>query len=138
LQAVAFWLCQLGGGVGKVFHLMVARTRAIVSVFGCRSLPASFREGFVFYVRCLSCLNNVRRFMMGVSVHNHSWRVCKFYAQQSVHPTLGSLRHLKHFSTPEHFPSWTASPSPAPAQVTPTVGRFLATDKRSKKGNLSS
>jgi hypothetical protein len=29
-----------------------------------------------------------------------------------VHLTLGILRHFKQFSTPWHFPGWTASPSP--------------------------
>jgi len=33
----------------------------------------------------------------------------------------GVWRNLKHFSTPYHFSSWTASPSPAPARVTQTV-----------------
>jgi len=37
-----------------------------------------------------------------------------------------SGENLKHFSTPQHFSSWTASPSPAPARVTQTVGLLFA------------
>jgi len=44
----------------------------------------------------------------------------------------GFWRNPKHFSTPYHFPSWTASPSPTPARVTQTVGQFLAKFNREK------
>jgi len=52
--------------------------------------------------------------------------------QQAGYPTKrapdagDSGENPKQFSTPYHFSSWTASPSPAPARVTQTVGQFLA------------
>jgi len=45
-----------------------------------------------------------------------------------VHPTLGGLRHLKHFSTPYHFFARTASRLPAPARLTQTVGLSVGAD----------
>jgi len=48
-----------------------------------------------------------------------------------MHWTLGILRQSQAVFYALAFSSWTASPSPAPAQVTQTVGRFVA--KQGKK-----
>jgi len=40
-----------------------------------------------------------------------------------VHWTLGVLRHLRQFSTPQTFSGRTGFRPPAPAPVTPAVGR---------------
>jgi hypothetical protein len=47
-------------------------------------------------------------------------------AQQSVHPTLGILRHFQAFFYASAFSQSDGVPPPAPARVTQTVGQFLA------------
>jgi hypothetical protein len=47
-------------------------------------------------------------------------------AQQSVHPTLGSLRHFQAFFNASAFFQSDGVPPPAPARVTQTVGCCLA------------
>jgi hypothetical protein len=50
-----------------------------------------------------------------------------------VHLTLGILRHFRAFSTPEQNPALEVLSTPAPAQVTQAVGRFLANKLKVKK-----
>jgi len=47
-------------------------------------------------------------------------------AQQSVHPTLGILRHFQAFSYASAFFQSDSVPPPAPARVTQTVSPSLA------------
>jgi hypothetical protein len=47
-------------------------------------------------------------------------------AQQSVHPTLGILARYQAFFYASAFFQLDGVPTPAPARVTQTVGRFLA------------
>jgi len=58
-------------------------------------------------------------FLFGVSVGTKP-------AQQSVHPTLGILRHFQAVSYALSFFQSDGVPPPAPARVTQTVGQFLA------------
>jgi hypothetical protein len=52
--------------------------------------------------------------------------LCEFQttAQQSVHPTLGSLAQFQAFSYASAFFQSDGVPPPAPARVTQTVGRL--------------
>jgi len=52
-------------------------------------------------------------------------------AQQSVHPTLGSLARFQAFFYASAFSQSDGVPPPAPARVTQTVGQFLAKHKGS-------
>jgi hypothetical protein len=55
-------------------------------------------------------------------LYKASWLLNQARANKACTRRWGVWRDSKHFSTPYHFSSWTASPSPAPARVTQTVG----------------
>jgi hypothetical protein len=78
----------------EFFGSVLASSFCKPSLFGYVGLPARSAK---FFILMSSCLSHEKRFMIGVSVHNHSWRVSKFHAQQSVHLTCGSLRDLQAF-----------------------------------------
>ena len=92
LQAVAFWQCRFARKVGKAFHFMglvLGKSFRCLVVVLCSQV---FVMALFFYVRCLSCLNNERRFIMASVLTAAEAQVSKSMPNTACSGLVGTAR----------------------------------------------
>jgi len=122
LQAVTFWQCRFARKVSKVFHFM-----GLVQGKSFRFLVVV--RGSQVFVMALVFMFNVilpelhKKVYYGRVGSQQQLASLQVHAQQSVHPTLGSLARFQAFFYASAFFQSDGVPPPAPARVTQTVSR---------------
>ncbi len=97
-------------------HVCQRLKESMATILGCYS----------FCGLCLILLMGSMDYMAYVvDVLNQSFCLSLTRANKACTRRWGFWRDTKHFSTPQHFSSWTASPSPPQRRSTQTIGCLI-------------